>query len=44
MHDGSFATLSEVIDHYATGGKNHPNKSDDLQPFDHTEFVEALFQ
>jgi cytochrome c peroxidase len=24
MHDGSFNTLEEVIDHYARGGKKHP--------------------
>ncbi|MDX1349917.1 MAG: cytochrome c peroxidase [Putridiphycobacter sp.] len=33
MHDGSIATLEEVVDHYQTGGKNHPNKSDKLKPF-----------
>ena len=27
MHDGRFNTLQEVIDHYASGGKNSPNKS-----------------
>ena len=28
MHDGSLATLEDVIDHYAAGGKmDHPNKS-----------------
>jgi cytochrome c peroxidase len=28
MHDGSLATLEDVIDHYAAGGRmNHPNKS-----------------
>jgi cytochrome c peroxidase len=28
MHDGSLATLEEVIEHYAAGGKvDHPNKS-----------------
>ena len=27
MHDGSLATLDEVIDHYALGGKGHPLKS-----------------
>jgi cytochrome c peroxidase len=28
MHDGSLATLKEVIDHYAAGGRmDHPNKS-----------------
>jgi cytochrome c peroxidase len=25
MHDGRFATLEEVVDHYSTGIKNHPN-------------------
>ena len=27
MHDGRFKTLPEVLDHYASGGKNSPNKS-----------------
>ena len=27
MHDGSLSTLDEVIDHYASGGINHPVKS-----------------
>ena len=27
MHDGSIATLREVIQHYNSGGKAHPNKS-----------------
>ncbi len=27
MHDGRFNTLEEVIDHYASGGKDSPNKS-----------------
>lgn len=27
MHDGSFKTLQEVVDHYASGGKESPNKS-----------------
>ncbi len=31
MHDGRFATLEEVIDHYNTGIANHPNLSDDLK-------------
>ena len=25
MHDGRFTTLEQVIDHYSTGVKNHPN-------------------
>jgi len=34
MHDGSLATLEEVLDHYATGGKlDHPTKSRILKPF-----------
>ncbi len=32
MHDGSFATLEQVIDHYDSGGKNHPNKSPLIRP------------
>lgn len=33
MHDGSFATLKAVIDHYQSGGKNHPHKSENIQSF-----------
>lgn len=33
MHDGSLADLSSVIDHYASGGKNHPNKNPIIQGF-----------
>jgi cytochrome c peroxidase len=33
MHDGSVPTLAAVIDHYQTGGKPHPNKSELLRPF-----------
>jgi cytochrome c peroxidase len=48
MHDGSLATLEEVIDHYAAGGKmDHPNKSRILRPFnltgsDQRDLVEFL--
>jgi cytochrome c peroxidase len=48
MHDGSLATLEEVIDHYAAGGKlDHPNKSRILHPFrmtdgDRRDLVEFL--
>jgi cytochrome c peroxidase len=51
MHDGSFAKLEEVIDHYAAGGKmDHPNKSRILRPFrltdgekgDLVEFLKSL--
>lgn len=37
MHDGSIATLDEVITHYESGGKNHPNKSDKIKPFSLTK-------
>ena len=37
MHDGRFATLSAVIDHYSSGGKNHPNKDIRVQPMHFTE-------
>jgi cytochrome c peroxidase len=38
MHDGSLATLEEVIDHYAAGGKyDHPNKSHILKRFRMTD-------
>ncbi len=33
MHDGSIATLEEVIAHYKTGGIAHKNKSELLKPF-----------
>jgi len=33
MHDGSIATLSEVISHYSSGGKAHPNKGAIITPF-----------
>lgn len=36
MHDGSLATLEEVIEHYNIGGKPHPNKSGLIQPLNLT--------
>lgn len=33
MHDGSLASLEEVIEHYASGGKNHPNQSKFIRGF-----------
>lgn len=33
MHDGSIKTLREVLLHYASGGKKHPNQSKQIQPF-----------
>jgi cytochrome c peroxidase len=37
MHDGRLATLEAVIDHYSSGGKNHPNKDIRVQPLHFTE-------
>lgn len=31
MHDGRFATLDQVIEHYSSGVKNHPNLSPQLK-------------
>lgn len=31
MHDGRFATLEQVVEHYSTGVKNHPNLSPPLK-------------
>ncbi|MCS7073718.1 MAG: cytochrome-c peroxidase [Bacteroidia bacterium] len=36
MHDGSIPTLEAVIDHYASGGKGHPNQSPLVRPFNLT--------
>jgi cytochrome c peroxidase len=33
MHDGAMATLEEVIDHFASGGLAHPNKSPEMTNF-----------
>ena len=33
MHDGSLASLEEVIDHYMAGGSSHPNKSPSVHGF-----------
>ena len=37
MHDGSITTLSEVIEHYNTGGSNHLNKNSLIKPLGLTE-------
>ncbi len=43
MHDGSFATLEDVVEHYVSGGAMHPNKSELIAPMDLTEYEkEAL--
>ena len=36
MHDGSIATLEEVLDHYATGGRAHgnPYRTPRMKPID----------
>jgi len=33
MHDGSMNSLEEVVDHYASGGANHPQKSGLIRRF-----------
>lgn len=37
MHDGSLATLEDVVEHYNSGGKPHPNKSGLLLPLNLTQ-------
>lgn len=37
MHDGSFETLEEVIDHFNSGGVNHINQSELIRPLGLTE-------
>jgi cytochrome c peroxidase len=32
MHDGSLASLEEVVEHYNSGGQDHPNKSSLIKP------------
>lgn len=33
MHDGSLATLDDVLDHYMSGGKGHPFTDPTIRPF-----------
>ncbi len=50
MHDGSLPTLEAVVEHYNSGGKNHPHKSILIKPLglsaaekaDLVSFLEAL--
>jgi cytochrome c peroxidase len=50
MHDGSLQTLHQVIDHYQSGGEDHPHKNPILKPLNLTpseqtdliEFLKAL--
>ena len=37
MYDGSLATLDDVLDHYVSGGSNHPNKSELINPISLTD-------
>lgn len=37
MHDGRFATLEDVLDHYASGGHPSPNVDPNIKPFTMTE-------
>jgi cytochrome c peroxidase len=37
MHDGRFSTLEQVMDHYSSGGKKHPNKDVRIQPMRFTD-------
>ncbi|MGM0477844.1 MAG: cytochrome-c peroxidase [Bacteroidota bacterium] len=37
MHDGAMKTLDTVIDHYARGGVDHPNKDKRITPFELSE-------
>jgi cytochrome c peroxidase len=41
MHDGRFATLEAVVDHYSSGGKNHPNKDVRIQAMHFTNSERA---
>lgn len=36
MHDGSFATLEEVVDFYSEGGRANPNLDSELRPIELT--------
>lgn len=37
MHDGSLKTLEDVVSHYISGGKNHPNQSEFVKPIQLTD-------
>lgn len=41
MHDGSLATLEDVVEHYVSGGKGHPNTDPLIRPFDLTSQEKA---
>lgn len=37
MHDGSISSLEEVVEHYNSGGKEHPQKSELIRPLNLNE-------
>lgn len=37
MHDGSLASLEEIVEHYNSGGKNNPQKSNLIRPLNLSE-------
>lgn len=41
MHDGSLATLEDVIEHYNVGGFDHPHKNNLIKPLHLTETEKA---
>jgi cytochrome c peroxidase len=41
MHDGSLATLRDVIEHYSAGGRGHPNTDPIILPLELTEDEKA---
>ena len=41
MHDGRLPTLEAVIDHYSSGGTDHPNKDVRVQPLNVTASEKA---
>jgi cytochrome c peroxidase len=41
MHDGRFATLEAVLEHYSNGGRNHPNKDVRVQALHFTGSEQA---
>jgi cytochrome c peroxidase len=42
MHDGRFATLGEVIDHYSKGIQSHPNLDQRLKNPDGTARIFSI--
>lgn len=37
MHDGSVASINEIVAHYNAGGKSHPNKNELIRPLNLTD-------